>query len=89
MRVPVADIVQAVIRVESAFNPRAVSVKRRSGLMQLMPGDGDDVGVRNSLTRQNIDDAASGNSWADRGPLERSAAGAGGVQRGRGRRWSR
>ncbi len=45
-QIPV-ELVDAIIQVESAWNPRAVSAKGAAGLMQLMPATAIRFGVRN------------------------------------------
>ena len=50
-----ADLVRAVIRTESAFDPNAVSGAGAQGLMQLMPALSDELGVEDPFDpRQNI-----------------------------------
>lgn len=83
---------RAVIHAESAFNPRALSLKGAQGLMQLMPGTASDMGVLDAFdSDQNIRGGARylGLLLRDFGGNERLAAaaynaGPGAVQRYKG-----
>ena len=50
------DLVRAVIKAESSFNPSVVSRKGAQGLMQLMPETAEDMNVKNVFNpKENIE----------------------------------
>jgi soluble lytic murein transglycosylase-like protein len=53
-------LIRAIARVESCFDPRAVSVAGAQGLMQLMPATGRELGVRDAFdAAQNLSGGAA------------------------------
>ena len=59
-----ADLVRAVIQVESGFDPRAVSSKGALGLMQLMPAPAAELGVSDPFDpAENIRDGITYLRW--------------------------
>lgn len=64
------DLVAAVVRAESAFDPRAVSIKGARGLMQLMPATARRFGLRDTdvlVPAHNVDAGTRYLRWlADR-----------------------
>ena len=74
-----ADLIRAVMRAESAFNPMVVSPAGAQGLMQLMPALAEEMGVTDPFDpRQNIMAGAKYLRWLldlNRGNIPMTLAG--------------
>ena len=79
-----ADLIRAVIQVESSFRTGAVSSCGAQGLMQLMPGTAREMGVENPFDALDNVLGGAGVSEEAAEPFWRCAAGACGLQHGAG-----
>ena len=81
------DLIRAVIRAESSFDPLQVSPAGAKGLMQIMPVLAKELGVSDPFDpRQNVMAGARLSAAAARQAFRQRGAGAGELQRGTGQR---
>ena len=76
------DLLRSVMKQESGYRPCAVSSQGAMGLMQLMPGTAEDLGIADPFdAASNVDGGARFLEPASRPIWRRSSQGAGSIQR--------